>query len=208
MNESRAREFDEIATKIFAPIYPVIAGQVLERSGVYNGTALDLGCGPGLLSIALARQSRLHIYGLDSSPFMLAIAAGHIREAGFVKRIVPVLGDVHELPLEDGTVDLVVSRGSWFFWEDLVLAFKEVHRVLAPGGAACIGGGFGNQALKNEIETAMRIRSPDWDQGVRERTMRNKPERIRADLGLAGIESYRLIQDETGFWAIIPGGRP
>ncbi len=208
MNETRAREFDVIATTVFAPIYPVIARQVLDRSGMDEGTALDIGCGPGLLSIALARQSRLRVFGLDRSPCMLAIAAGHIREAGLVQRVVPVLGDVHELPFEDRTIDLVVSRGSWFFWDDLVLAFREIHRIIAPGGTACIGGGFGNQVLKKEIETTMRARSPDWDNGVRERTMRNKPERIKADLERAGIRSYHLVQDETGFWAVIPGGRP
>lgn len=203
MNEQNAREFDEIATTIFAPIYPVIAGQILERTRIRSGTAIDMGSGPGFLAIALAEQSSLRVFALDLSPAMLMVAAEHIRASGLVQRVVPVLGDVHDIPFEDSTVDLVVSRGSWFFWEDLGRAFKEIHRVLAPGGLACIGGGFGNARLKAKIHTTMSARGPEWENGVQQRSQKNNPDRIREELGKAGISSYHLIQDETGFWAVI-----
>lgn len=203
MNEQKAREFDEIATTVFAPIYPVIAGQILERTRIKSGTAIDLGSGPGLLAIALAEQSDLRVFALDRSPAMLMIAAEHIRASNLVRRVVPVLGDVQNIPFDDSAVDLVVSRGSWFFWDDLGRAFKEIHRVLAPGGLACIGGGFGNSRLKEEIHRAMSQRGPEWEKGVQERSQKNNPDRIRAELGKAGISSYRLVQDESGFWAVI-----
>lgn len=53
MDEKQARAFDETATTVFAPIYPVITGQILERTGKKAGTALDIGSGPALLAIAL-----------------------------------------------------------------------------------------------------------------------------------------------------------
>jgi SAM-dependent methyltransferase len=134
---------------------------------------------------------------------MLMVAAEHIRASGLVRKIVPVLGDVHAMPFDDSTVDLVVSRGSWFFWDDLGCAFKEIHRVLAPGGQACIGGGFGNARLKEEIHRTMSQRGPAWEKGVQERSQKNNPDRIREELGKAGISSYHFIQDETGFWAVI-----
>ena len=119
MNEQKAREFDEIATTVFAPVYPVIAGLILERTGIRGGTAIDLGSGPAPLAIALAEQSGLRVFALDLSPVMLMIAAEHIHASGLVRRVVPVLGDVQDIPFDDSTVNLVVSRGSWFFWEDL-----------------------------------------------------------------------------------------
>lgn len=203
MNEQKAREFDEITTTVFTPIYPVIAGQILERTRIKNGTAIDIGSGPGLLAIALAEQSSLRVFALDLSPAMLMVAAEHIRASGLVQRVVPVLGDVHDIPFEDSTVNLVVSRGSWFFWDDLGRAFKEIRRVLAPGGLACIGGGFGNARLKAEINTTMSARGPEWEKGVQQRSRKNNPDHIREELGKAGIISYHLIQDETGFWAVI-----
>ncbi|HON82186.1 MAG TPA: class I SAM-dependent methyltransferase [Methanoregulaceae archaeon] len=202
VDEERAREFDEIATTVFAPIYPVLAGQVLERTGIREGIAVDAGCGPALLAIAIALQSRLRVYALDSSPPMLRVASGHIRSSGLVRQVVPVLGDVHELPFEDGTVDLVVSRGSWFFWNDLAGAFQEVQRVLSPRGYAYIGGGFGTVHLKEQVATAMKSRYPEWEEGVRERMRKNNPVRVREEFDKAGITAFRLIEDESGFWAM------
>lgn len=203
MDEKQARAFDETSTTVFAPIYPVLAGQILELTKKRAGTALDIGSGPALLAIALAQESDLRVFALDYSPMMLMIASEHIREAGLVKRVTPVFGDVHEIPFEDNSVDLVVSRGSWFFWNNLCNAFLEIFRVLTPGGCAYIGGGFGNAILKEQIFTAMRKRKLDWDNEVQGRFQRNNPEYIRDQFQKAGILSYRLIQDESGFWAVI-----
>lgn len=203
MDEQKARAFDKTASTIFAPIYPVIADQILERTHIRKGTVLDAGCGPAHLSMALAQASDLRIYAFDTSPMMLQIAYEHITDAGLVRRIVPVLGDIHDLPFEDGTIDLVVSRGSWFFWEDLQGAFREIYRVLSPGGVTYIGGGFGNSALKEAIHTAMAEKDPEFSKGVSNRMMRNNPDRIREELEKAEIRSYELIQDDSGFWLMM-----
>ncbi|MDD1729015.1 MAG: class I SAM-dependent methyltransferase [Methanospirillum sp.] len=202
-NEQETRGFDMIASTIFSPIYPVIAGQILERTEKRTGVALDAGTGPAHLSVAVAKQSELKVFALDSSPTMLKIAWEHIVTEDLVQRVVPVLGDVHSIPCEDGTIDLVFSRGSWFFWEELYQAFQEIYRVLTPGGIAYIGGGFGNQKLKAEIFHKMNDKGPEFENGVKERLARNSPERIRTELDKAGIRSYDLIQDESGFWAVM-----
>lgn len=202
MDIQQARGFYTIATTVFAPIYPIIAGQILDHTGVRAGTALDIGAGPALLSVALARQSDMRMIALDTSPAMLMVAAEHIRAEGLVRRILPAYGDVHEIPLEDSTVHLITSRGSWFFWDDLCTAFREMNRVLVPGGYAYIGGGFGTATLKEEINAAMRAKNPEWDSQVRSRFQRNNPVRIKEDLQCAGISSYQLIEDDSGFWAV------
>jgi len=203
MDIKQARAFDETASKIFAPIYPVIARQILERTGISRGVALDAGSGPAHLSMALAQESELKLFAFDTSPMMLAIAYEHITDAGLVKRVVPVLGDVHDIPFEDNSIDLIVSRGSWFFWDNLDLAFKDMYRVLSPGGMTYVGGGFGNVQLKEAIHAAMAEKDPEFSKGVSNRMMRNNPDRIRNELEKAGIRTYDLIQDDSGFWLII-----
>lgn len=42
-------EFDRIARGVFAPVYPVIAAQILDRTGIRKGVCLDIGCGGGYL---------------------------------------------------------------------------------------------------------------------------------------------------------------
>lgn len=146
-------------------MYDDICSTLLERcSNLANGSlnlaqakVLDVGCGPAGLSLALLRKisvGSLHL--LDLRPDGLEMAARNIR------LLVPGLelhlleGSVHQIPLEDGDMDLVISRGSQRFWEDQPKAMREIQRVLRPGGIAYIGGGRGSarfQELRKEQDT-------------------------------------------------------
>jgi ubiquinone/menaquinone biosynthesis C-methylase UbiE len=197
---------DRIAKTVFAPVYPVIAEQVLERCEITSGRCLDVGSGPGSLGIALARASDLTVTLLDSSPEMLETAGGNIREAGLSGRLSLLAGDVHDIPLPGGSVDLVVSRGSIFFWEDLPRAFSEIHRVLAPGGKTYVGGGFGTAELRDAILVAMTKKDPDW-KNFRDRNLGPDNQEhvagVLADLGF----SHRIVSDDSGFWVMMEKGR-
>ena len=52
-----AEGFARIAREVFAPVYPVIAEQVLAWSGIQSGLALDIGSGPGFFAAALVENS-------------------------------------------------------------------------------------------------------------------------------------------------------
>jgi len=47
-------------------------------------------------------------------------------------------------------------------WKDLKKAFAEIYRILSPGGVTCIGGGFGNRTLEEEVTGKMRRLKPNW----------------------------------------------
>jgi len=100
-----AEGFARVAREVFAPIYPVIAQQALAWSGIRDGIALDLGSGPGLLSVALAEKSDLVVVALDADPAMSLIA--RTTAAGSAGRVIPVTGDVHCMPIRDNNVSLV-----------------------------------------------------------------------------------------------------
>ncbi|NLM29817.1 MAG: class I SAM-dependent methyltransferase [Methanomicrobiales archaeon] len=197
-----ADRMDKIAKTVFAPIYPVIAEQILDRCGITRGRCLDIGSGPGSLGIALAEASDLVITLLDSSPEALEIAEGNVRGAGLLDRISLLPGDVHEIPLPAGSVDLIVSRGSIFFWDDLPRAFAEIYRVLAPGGKTYVGGGFGTADLRDSITEAMLKKNPDWKNFRDKNLGQDNQARIAGivkDLGLP----HRVINDDSGFWIVI-----
>ena len=197
-----AEDMDRIAKTIFAPVYPVIARQIIEQCGFSRGRCLDIGSGPGSLGIALAQASALAVTLLDSSPEMIAIAGGNVREAGLSARVALLSGDVHEIPLPDGSVDLAVSRGSLFFWEDLPRAFSEIHRVLAPGGKTYVGGGFGTAELRDTIAATMERANPDW-RSFRDRNLgADNRERVAGILAALGFR-HRLVSDDSGFWVVM-----
>jgi SAM-dependent methyltransferase len=101
---------------------------------------LEVGCGPGRLSIWLARQHGLDVTGLDLDPAMIERARanadrpgnGHDRRPSFL------VGDVASLAFPDGSFDLVVTTLSMHHWADPRAGFVEIGRVLRPGARALV----------------------------------------------------------------------
>lgn len=99
--------------------------EVLEQ--VPPGTAVDAACGTGRFSEVLARKGH-DVVGIDSSPQMLARARQRLPQARFV------LGDLQELPVADGSVDVVVCALALSHLPSLEPAMREFARVLRPNG--------------------------------------------------------------------------
>jgi ubiquinone/menaquinone biosynthesis C-methylase UbiE len=202
-----AQEFDRIAREVFAPIYPVIAGQILRRTGITRGHALDVGCGSGYLGLALAGQSDLELTLFDQSEDMLSLARKNITDRGLDDRVWTLHGDVARIPLPDNSTNLAVSRGSVFFWDKPALAFAEIHRVLAPGGRAVIGGGFGSAELKEQISRTMEARDKEpgqWRAKLKRNLSTETAQTYESALREAGVTDFGIeLSEETGFWITI-----
>ena len=99
---------------------------------------LEVGCGPGHLSVRLARQCGLDVTGLDLDPAMIARARANADRPGGGRRPSFLVGDVATLAFPDGSFDLVVSAMSVHHWADPAAGLAEVGRVLRPGARALV----------------------------------------------------------------------
>ena len=101
---------------------------------------LEVGCGPGHLSVQLASQHRLEVTGLDLDPAMIARAAANTDRAANRggRRPSFLVGDVAALAFPDRSFDLVVSTLSMHHWADPAAGLAEIGRVLRPGARALI----------------------------------------------------------------------
>jgi ubiquinone/menaquinone biosynthesis C-methylase UbiE len=199
-----AAEFDRVAQEIMFPIYSVIAEDMLNRTGIREGRLLDIGCGGGHMGLSVLKAApKLRGILLDKNPEAAAIADRRSAEWGLRDRTAVVIGDVQQLPLPDGSIDLAISRGSMPFWQDLEKAFSEILRVLAPGGMAYLGGGMGNKELAESIEKKMRAFNPDWPACVRRKSNGLGAEDYRAILRRLGAPFEVLESESKGKWTIL-----
>ncbi len=106
-----------------------------------DAALLDVGAGTAQVLLKLAAMpdlSRMRLIGLDYYQDMLGEAKRAVVEDDCADRVHLLAGDVHALPCRDGSAHLVVSRSTIHHWPDPVRAFREIDRVLAPGGVAVI----------------------------------------------------------------------
>ncbi|HEX9122377.1 MAG TPA: class I SAM-dependent methyltransferase [Actinomycetota bacterium] len=125
----------------------LLLGSLFERiaadvAAVAPGGArvLEVGCGPGRLSIRLARRYGLDVTGLDLDPSMIRRARANADRPGdgAGRRPSFLVGDVAALAFPDGSFDLVVSTLSMHHWADPTAGLAEIGRVLRPAGRALV----------------------------------------------------------------------
>jgi len=128
--ERCADRYDEAAV-----LQREIGDRMLERLELVRlvpRVVLDLGCGTGHASAALLRRyPKARVIALDFAHSMLLRAR---RRGTWLRRPRCVCGDAERLPLADGVVDLIYSNATLQWCNDLDASFRELLRVLAPGG--------------------------------------------------------------------------
>lgn len=126
----------EIATSRFAGL-----GNPLAIGPIHPGeTVVDLGSGAGMdLLLAARRVGRLgRVIGVDPTPAMRSTAWQAACEAGLAEQVWMLEGEVESIPLVDGVADVVISNGVLNLGVDKARVFREIARVLKPGGRACL----------------------------------------------------------------------
>lgn len=106
----------------------------LLASGPPDRAFLDVGCGTGLFSIALARAlADCRVVGLDLSTGMLRVARRQAARHSLAN-VAFELGNAEELPFADRTFDAVVAGGLLANLNHRARAVAEMARVVKPGG--------------------------------------------------------------------------
>ena len=129
----------------------------------------------------------------------------HLLSLGLSDRVGLIRANVERLPLVDDFADLIISRGSIFFWNDKPRGLREIYRILKIGGVAFVGGGLSRYISEEERQKFIRARTG----GLKDKQSREEWERLRTPeyfrqiLREAEISSFKLILDPPGLWVEI-----
>ncbi len=99
------------------------------------GKVLDAGTGPGEVVREIARRIPLiQVYGVDLSEDMIRLAREQAQREHLAQRTHFDTADIAHLPYPDDSFDVVVSTISMHHWSEWEQPFRELYRVLRPGG--------------------------------------------------------------------------
>lgn len=145
--KQRVPEAGAVDPKLLTWLYGVVVRMPVVRSAyrrfvagilrqeVHEGYALDLGTGPGLIAVEVARmRPRLRIMGVDLAAHMVQQASRSAARARLDGRGLWPQADGHRLPFADASFQLVFSSFALHHWQDPLAVLNEIARVLAPGG--------------------------------------------------------------------------
>jgi len=191
-----------------------LATRLIALAGVAGGQrALDVGCGPGGLTAALAeRLGAEQVAAIDPSrPFVEACLR---RVPGADVRV----GAAEALPFADSTFDVVLSQLVLNFISDAPAGVREMRRVARPGGviAAAVWDYAGEMTLLRRLWDAAARVDPDGaaahDEGrVMRFCRRDELDALWREAGLRDVATGELrvsaaYEDYDGLWAPLERG--
>lgn len=110
--------------------------RMLDGFDLTNKVIADIGCGTGGPLIHIARNYPI------ASAVGVDVDADLLDRAGDNSADISTLEWVHSvpektLPLDDNSVDIIIGKESWLHIADKLAFFKDLHRILKPGGQIC-----------------------------------------------------------------------
>lgn len=167
---------------------------------------LDLGSGGGFDVFLAGRKvgPRGRAIGIDMTPAMLSKARRNIE--GYVNRtglhnVEFRLGEIEHLPVPDSSVDVVISNCVLNLSPDKPQVWREIARVLRPGGRVAVS----DLALRRPLPESLR---EDLEALVGCIAGASLIEQIRLDATAAGLRDLRLVEKPSYVEALAGSGDP
>ncbi|HEY3495696.1 MAG TPA: class I SAM-dependent methyltransferase [Polyangiaceae bacterium] len=185
------------------------AASALELSELPEGAdVIDVATGPGTLALQAARRAR-RVVGVDFAARMLEALERRARETG-VTNVEAIQADGQALPFPDASFDRGYSMFGLIFFPDRGRGFRELRRVLRPGGRVAVSSWrpFAHVPPLRAAFDALAELMPELPFGASKAPL-GEPEDFELELREAGFEAVQVhvvahaetARDPRAFWA-------
>jgi SAM-dependent methyltransferase len=138
-NRQDAQDYDRFSAQVLGPWDRLFLDRCVALCPTLAGLFVDVGAGTGVVLQGLAERpafAEWDLLGLELFDDMVAAGNARLKAQGVPARMAQ--GDAQDLPLDTGSVAMVVSRATIHHLPDKVAALREMYRVLRPGGIGLI----------------------------------------------------------------------
>jgi ubiquinone/menaquinone biosynthesis C-methylase UbiE len=133
-DEPFAQRYAERHQKMVERFGHEYADKLVSR-GFHRGRIIDVGCGFGAMNVVLAhRFVDSEIVGIDLSDPLLQLANRSAQAADLSDRVKFEKADVHQIPYDDASFDVVINTNMVHLVENPVQMLNELERILVPDG--------------------------------------------------------------------------
>ena len=152
-----------------------------------NDRILDIGCGGGVNIEKFLKLTDNNVEGIDYSDVSVKESAKRNQKAIGDKRCRIIQSDVSKMPIDDEFYDLVSAFETIYFWPDIENTFKEVLRIIKPGGQFMIAQGTDGNHPDDE----------KWLNSVEGMTVytASQLEKYLLNAGFGSVESFKKEND-------------
>ncbi len=134
--------YERIALSVIGEIYPYLIQDLKNyyQKSFLGRNIIEIGTGPGFIIQQLLKENFKQVSGVDISLDMLLRAKERNISA---KNLQLFCANADNIPLKNESQDIVISRGSMFFWNNLEKSLENIYKIMKPSGFALLGGGYG-----------------------------------------------------------------
>jgi SAM-dependent methyltransferase len=172
------------------PMFELYSKDALELAPTHAGAkVLDVAAGPGTLTLMAAEAGR-SVSAIDFSPKMVANLRRRLNGAQLGADV--RVGDGQELQWADGEFDAAFSMFGLMFFPDRARGFKELLRVLKPGGKAVVSSWAPFEGIFKSVMGAMAEVLPEIPFGSGKGPL-GDPDELAAELRDAGFADVQVL---------------